>query len=168
MHDIALMPETDYEWLADLLSKEASGLSGVWGSRLITASKLTDILREIVQRGVRLYSVRVLGADIIGAFIVSHMNYMFQSGEIGLVLAQEHRGQSHGTNATLLFLRRIAFGELSLNRVAVNALATNAPALAMTRRLGFREEGRIPGSVHVWGRYEESVHFSLLRAECPS
>lgn len=58
----------------------------------------------------------------------------------------EHRGQGYGFEAMTLMLH-YAFGELNLHRVGLDVIETNAAAIGLYEKAGFRLEGRIPEAV---------------------
>jgi len=63
------------------------------------------------------------------------------------------------------YLCRAAFSSLGLRRIASQALAENAPSLAVLRRLGFVEEGREREAIRRRGVSHDMVLFGLLRGE---
>lgn len=58
-----------------------------------------------------------------------------------------------------------AFGHLNLRRVWCRVLESNEPALALNRRLGFVEEGRLRGHVFEEGGYQDMVIMGLQQEE---
>lgn len=60
---------------------------------------------------------------------------------------------------------RYAFRELNLNRVHLSVLASNEPAAALYRSLGFRDEGVLRQGHYRNGEYIDVLVMGLLRAE---
>lgn len=65
---------------------------------------------------------------------------------------------------TLRELFRYPFVQLGCARVSVAAARSNARALKMNRRLGFKAEGLLRRG---WDGVEDAVVMGMLRAECP-
>lgn len=84
--------------------------------------------------------------------------------EVGLSLLAEQRGRGYGRDA-LRVLVEYAFRSRNLRRVHLQTLASNAPALAAYRAVGFVEEGRLREHAWVEGAYEDMVLMAVLRAE---
>jgi RimJ/RimL family protein N-acetyltransferase len=62
-------------------------------------------------------------------------------------------------------LLRHGFETLNLNRVHLRVYEDNARALAVYRRLGFQEEGRLRQDRFLEGRYWDTLLMGLLRQE---
>lgn len=82
------------------------------------------------------------------------------AGHLGMGLVKEHRGQGHGRQ--LMEAALAAAKALGLERVELEVFASNAPALALYRSLGFREEGRKLKARKIDGAYEDIVVMALF------
>jgi RimJ/RimL family protein N-acetyltransferase len=87
-----------------------------------------------------------------------------RTGEVGLLLLPEHRGQGIGQDV-LRVLLRYAFRSRNLRRVHLQTLASNERALGAYRAVGFVEEGRLREHAWVEGAYEDIVVMAVLRAD---
>lgn len=87
-----------------------------------------------------------------------------RSAHVGISLAPDARGKGWGTDAVRLLLR-YAFLDRGLHRVQLEALASNAQALASYRRVGFVQEGLLRQDAFVLGRFEDQVVMGVLAEE---
>jgi RimJ/RimL family protein N-acetyltransferase len=60
---------------------------------------------------------------------------------------------------------RHGFFDLNLQRIYLSVLASNAAALRIYEKAGFRQEGRAREAAYKNGRYEDTVLMALLRTE---
>ncbi|MEU8698239.1 GNAT family protein [Streptomyces sp. NPDC048680] len=100
----------------------------------------------------------------IGHTALTGQNIVNGTAEVELMLAAQHRGQGHGTDA-LDALVDLAFGELPLYRLTAETHTSNAPALAALARSGFVHEGISRAACLHRGRRHDLAVFSLLRPE---
>lgn len=78
--------------------------------------------------------------------------------------AASARGRGVGTAAVRQLLA-LAFGDLALHRVFVHVFATNAPAVALYEKVGFRHEGILREAALIDDRRVDVKVMGLLRAE---
>ena len=84
--------------------------------------------------------------------------------EYGIHILREHRLLGYANDAIRL-LMRYYFEELSYQRMWSTVYEFNVPSIALHRRLGFVEEGRLRRSVRTGGRYWDEVIFGILANE---
>jgi len=84
--------------------------------------------------------------------------------EVVLLLAPEHRGGGHGTDA-LDTLVDLAFGELPMHRLQAVTHTENGAALAVLAKSGFVREGVRRSACFHRGRRHDVAVLSLLRPE---
>lgn len=79
-------------------------------------------------------------------------------GTLGATVRRGHRGQGI---ASALVRRAIEFASMQpdLRRLCFRTVADNTPAVRLAQSLGFVEEGRLRGSVHLHGRDHDQVCF---------
>lgn len=87
-----------------------------------------------------------------------------EAAKLGYAIAADHQGRGYATDAARTMID-FAFGPLGLHRVSAAIGPDNAASLALIRRLGFTEEGRLRDHVHTNGAWRDSVLFSLLSHE---
>ena len=85
---------------------------------------------------------------------------------LGLGIGEEHRGRGIGTDATRVMLH-YGFVDRGLHRVQLEVLATNAAALRVYEKAGFREDGRMREAAWVRGGFVDEVYMSVLATEFP-
>ena len=85
--------------------------------------------------------------------------------DIGLAIVdKERREKGLGSDVVQLLLRE-AFEQLNLHRVGWWTYAENEGSLALARKMGFREEGRMREAVFFDNRFHDGVVLGLLRDE---
>ncbi|MGW2090109.1 GNAT family N-acetyltransferase [Streptomyces sp. NPDC001880] len=100
----------------------------------------------------------------VGHIALTGQNIVNGTAQVELVLAAEHRGHGHGTDA-LDALVDLAFGELPLHRLTAETHTDNAPALAVLAKSGFVREGTSRAACFHRGHRHDLAVFSLLRPE---
>ena len=86
------------------------------------------------------------------------------SGEIGYWLAKPYEGRGIVTRACERFFD-MAFDELGLHRMELQAAAGNARSRAVAGRLGMQEEGVARDGIRVAEGYLDSVEYAILEDE---
>jgi len=77
---------------------------------------------------------------LIGELELDHLDWRTRSAELRICIGvEEYRGRGYGTDALRTALR-LAFTELALGQIYLRVFASNAPALRVYQRLGFRRE----------------------------
>lgn len=109
------------------------------------------------------FAVEVAG-QLAGRAALFTVDPLARTGEVGLSLLPEHRGRGHGRDV-LRVLLRLGFRTRNLRRIHLQTLASNAPALAAYRAVGFVEEGRLREHAWVEGAYDDVVLMAVLRAD---
>jgi RimJ/RimL family protein N-acetyltransferase len=102
----------------------------------------------------------------VGSCNLFHEDQLARHAEIGIALLSDERGRGYGTDA-LRVLAEFAFVRRNLRRLHLIAVATNAPAIAAYRKVGFTEEGRRREHCWIRGTFVDEVSMGLLRSEWP-
>ncbi|MFK0050042.1 GNAT family N-acetyltransferase [Streptomyces sp. NPDC090741] len=84
--------------------------------------------------------------------------------EYGITIGAEHRRKGYAAEAAVLLLR-FMFAEHRYHKCQVRIFAHNEASLALHRRLGFVEEGRLRELVYLSGRHHDVVMMGLLADE---
>ncbi|MFS4092416.1 GNAT family N-acetyltransferase [Streptomyces sp. AF1A] len=84
--------------------------------------------------------------------------------EFDVMIGADHRRKGYGTEAVALLLR-FMFAERRYHKCLGAIFAHNEASLALTRRLGFTEEGRLRQHVFSAGRYHDLVMMGILADE---
>ena len=113
----------------------------------------------------RIFAIRLAeGDELIGSCQLHSIDPVAGSAELQIRIGEAHaRGRGHGREAVDLLLDQ-AFGDMGLRRVTLHVFASNAPALQVYRKAGFREE---PGheEVVIEGRHQRVLRMSITPAQ---
>ncbi|WP_329312208.1 MULTISPECIES: GNAT family protein [unclassified Streptomyces] len=147
----------DEEGLGDLVSppRSAEGYRA-WANEQATGKRDSDCFQLAVEA--------VGTGEIVGA-VGSHQADA-RSGwfEYGITIGAEHRRKGYAAEAAVLLLR-FMFAEHRFHKCQVRIFAHNEASLALHRRLGFVEEGRLRELVYLSGRHHDVVMMGLLADE---
>ncbi len=80
------------------------------------------------------------------------------------MIGADHRRKGYAAEAVAL-LMRFMFAERRYHKCLGAIFAHNEASLALTRRLGFTEEGRLREHVYFAGRYHDLVMMGMLADE---
>ena len=83
------------------------------------------------------------------------------NGIFGLVIGKAYRGDGIGQALAQAVIDEAVHVISDLRIVRLDCFATNAPALGLYKKLGFQENGRIPGALLHNGEYVDEVFMSL-------
>jgi len=82
----------------------------------------------------------------------------------GIALGSEYQLRGYATEAVRLLLN-FMFGERRFHKCEAGVWAFNEPSLALQRKLGFREEGRLKDHEFFGGKHHDVVLFGLTAPE---
>ncbi|WP_331746366.1 GNAT family N-acetyltransferase (plasmid) [Streptomyces sp. NBC_00846] len=82
----------------------------------------------------------------------------------GIEIARDHRGRGYATEATELILTYM-FAEQRYNKCEIEVYAFNDASLALYRKLGFVEEGRLRQHEFFAGSYHDVVLLGITATE---
>ena len=142
-----------------------------------TLSRLTDIahVSEVQQeawfqsictsRTSRRYVARRRSDDaLVGMFRIDRFDPVNRNAFIGADVVPNLRGLGYATEMFGYFFCYL-FDQCGLHRLGLVTLETNAPAVALYRKLGFAEEGRERQSIFRDGRFQDLIPMGLLADE---
>jgi RimJ/RimL family protein N-acetyltransferase len=107
-----------------------------------------------------------LAGDPIGLVIVRIDRPEARAVELSLLVDAAHWGQGFGIDMMQTTLEA-CFDSWGVHRVGVHVEEGNERALALYRRLGFKEEGRLRQAAFRDGRHADVLLLSLLATEWP-
>ncbi|MEV6833775.1 GNAT family protein [Streptomyces sp. NPDC051133] len=84
--------------------------------------------------------------------------------EFDIAIGADHRRKGYATEALVLLLR-FMFAERRYHKCLAAVFAHNEASLALMRRVGFTEEGRLREHVFFAGRYHDLVLMGMLADE---
>ena len=101
-------------------------------------------------------------SEHIGNIYLREIDWVARKAALHIFIgSKQHRGRGHGTRAIRLLLGH-AFLDLNLNRIQLEVLADNTPAIKAYERSGFVAEGRLRGAVFKHGEYRDSLVMAIL------
>lgn len=82
-------------------------------------------------------------------------------GIFGLTIAKEYRGLGIGENLAKATIETARTTMTNLELVTLTVFSENTPAIALYKKLGFIEFGKLPNGLKYAGRYQDSVEMYL-------
>jgi RimJ/RimL family protein N-acetyltransferase len=101
---------------------------------------------------------------LIGGISLRDIQREHYQAELGIWIGKPWWGNGYASEAVEALLH-LAFDQLGLNRVHAHHLNRNRASGHLLERAGFRREGLLRQRVMKWGRFEDVVLLSILRAE---
>jgi RimJ/RimL family protein N-acetyltransferase len=101
----------------------------------------------------------------IGIVSLMNVSEANASAELSIIVGHsEDRHHGYGAEAIAVLLD-YAFGERGLNRVGLSVFEFNEDAIAVYKKLGFREEGRLRGALRRDDVFHDAILMSILSQE---
>jgi RimJ/RimL family protein N-acetyltransferase len=125
-----------------------------------------EIIADALKRGEHVFSIIDLGTEeAIGRGMLFNVDLVNRAAMLGIVIGEKaYWGKGYGVDATRLLLE-YAFTLLNLNSVMLGVFAFNARAIALYRRVGFREIGRRRQARIIGGQKHDAVLMDILAEE---
>lgn len=135
-------------------------------TEIAQARALVEGIAEDVGAGVPRWGIALRTGDntLIGMVGFNTWERQDRRSSVGFDLAREHWGGGIMSEA----LRRVigyGFAEMELNKVEADTSEHNAASMALLRKIGFREEGRLRERFYEDGRFHDLVLWGLLKRE---
>ncbi|MFK8908296.1 GNAT family N-acetyltransferase [Streptomyces sp. YS-3] len=147
----------DEEGLGDLLNPPRSAESfRTWATEQSAAKSDGDCFQLAIEA--------VATGKIVGAIGSHHADPRAGWFEYGVTLGAGHRRKGYAAEAVVMLLR-FMFAERRFHKCGARILAHNEPSLALQRRLGFIEEGRLRDQVFFAGQHHDLVIMGMLADE---
>lgn len=160
-HDAPLL----YRWCNDAVVMRGWGWSAPARSLQHVAAQVEDWLAQETALGRPAALIaESLEGDSIGLVVLRVDRPEARSVELSLLVAADRWGQGFGTDVLQTALAA-CFDGWGMHRVGVRVEEDNARALALYRRLGFQEEGRLRQAAFRDGRHADILLFALLAPE---
>jgi RimJ/RimL family protein N-acetyltransferase len=101
----------------------------------------------------------------VGLASLTGIDSVHRRAEFHLLIGRRDlHGRGLGTDATRQMIRH-AFSDLNLHRVFVHVLTSNAAAIRVYEKTGFKREGVSREGAYKRGRYEDVVQMAILNQE---
>jgi RimJ/RimL family protein N-acetyltransferase len=160
-HDVPLL----HRWFNDPVVMAGWGWSAAVRSIQSVAGQVEDWLaRETAFDRPEALIAESLAGDPIGLIIARVDRSEARSVELSLLVDADHWGQGIGMDMMQTILDA-CFGGWGVHRIGVRVEEGNERALALYRRLGFVDEGRLRQAAFRDGRHTDLLLFGQLAAE---
>ncbi len=154
-----------HRWFNDPVVMRGWGWSAPARSLHDVAGQLEEWLaRESVLGRPEALIAESLDGDPIGLVVARVDRPEVHSVELSLLIDADHWGQGFGTDVLQTVLEA-CFAGWGVHRVGVSVEVNNVRALALYRRLGFQEEGRLRQAAYHDGVHADILLYGLLAAE---
>ncbi|WP_282202870.1 GNAT family N-acetyltransferase [Kitasatospora fiedleri] len=149
-------PRSAEGWTA--LAREKAAADPTAGTYQLIIESLPDGAAAGTAAGT---AVGTAAGTAVGAIAVHRADGRSGLFEYGITVGAEHRRRGYAAEAVRLVLRH-QFEERRHHKATARVFAHNAPSLALQRRLGFVEEGRLVRHFFVAGEHRDVVLFALF------
>ncbi len=123
------------------------------------------ILQEPGQQRADYAIESVTDGAMVGMTHLAEIDWIARHASFGIIIGDKARqGQGLAAEAMRLLFGH-AFGALNLRRIHLRVAAWNLRALALYRRFGFCEEGRMREHLFLDGRYHDLILMGLMRED---
>ncbi|MER7397409.1 GNAT family protein [Streptomyces sp. NPDC000151] len=102
--------------------------------------------------------------ELVGTVATTHADPRTGRFEYGIATGAGHQGKGYASEAAVLLLR-FMFGERRYHKCEARIYGFNEASLALHRRLGFIEEGRLREHAFCAGRHHDVVIMGILAEE---
>jgi RimJ/RimL family protein N-acetyltransferase len=110
------------------------------------------------------FAIETLDRVLVGSLNVHGADTRNGTFEYGITVGRDHWGQGYAADAIRVLLR-FYFRERPYQKANATVYAFNEGSLALHRKLGFIEEGRIRRNYYTGGEYHDEFWFGITREE---
>ena len=152
------------EWLADAAMSESLGTRAPW-SRVAEEAWFDEL--QATQSKTTWHFVICLrdGARPIGFCGLHAIDHVNGSAELGIGIGEPSEWDKGYGSEAMRVLLDFGFGELRLHRVSLLVFDSNARAIHVYERVGFRHEGTKREAYFRHGRYHDMLAMAILRSD---
>lgn len=102
--------------------------------------------------------------QVIGDVVLIYSSKRHRTGEIGYIFNPQYVGHGYATESARALLR-LGFEGLGLHRIIARIDARNTASIAVTRRLGMRQEAYLVENEWFKDEWSDEVDFAILESE---
>lgn len=125
----------------------------------VVEAKQTELPKGVIEGERKKYA-----GKLVGFTGVTHINWVYRTGEVDIMIDPEQRGLGYGIEAVEMILDH-AFLTLNLNMMFAEVYELNDASRKLFKKVGFQEDGR-RRAIYYWdGKYQDSILFSMLKNE---
>ena len=110
---------------------------------------------------------RVENGEFIGGATIKDIDYRRGVCSLGFWIAPEHQSFGYGFEGLMLVCRYI-FGELRMQKIALNCFEFNIKGLKLYQKAGFLQEGILRRDILREGKFYNTIVMGLLKEEFKS
>jgi len=156
----------DAQALFDLIDANRDHLRPwmIWEHTTKTVDDTRTFIQSCLDEPVSIEGNGIWVGGELGGGIGLSIDTLANSGEIGYWLAERYVGRGIVTRACERFFD-MAFDELGLHRMELQAASGNVRSRAVAGRLGMSEEGVARDGIRIADGYLDSVEFGILEDE---
>ena len=111
------------------------------------------------------YAIRLVSDNsLLGRVTYFDLNTRNRSTEIGFLIASEFRRKGYASEAVRILIRHL-FKELGINKVMAQTGEYNEASIALLKKLGFKQDGRLRQHHELEGKMYDDLLFSILAEE---
>ncbi len=103
--------------------------------------------------------------QLIGQFLIKHINWKLGSAELGYFVDAEYRRQGVASQMIKLAMAEL-FEKYNFRRLTIRSIATNVASIKLAEKLAFKKEGLLRGDFMTGtGEIVDNILFSKLRTD---
>jgi UDP-4-amino-4,6-dideoxy-N-acetyl-beta-L-altrosamine N-acetyltransferase len=154
--------EKTIQWRNDIEIKKMAMMHPFPITEMVEKEWYENILKSTSNRTV--YFTIVKKNDIpIGFVTLNKISYTHKNCALGIVIGEkDDQGKGYGKEAMALIIS-YAFNTLNLNKITVEVVENNKTAIALYKKLGFTEEGRLKQQFYAEGKYLDVIILAKFR-----
>ncbi len=107
---------------------------------------------------------RIDDNEFLGRVTYFDLNTRNRSAEIGFLIGPKFQKQGYASEALALLLEYL-FNKLNLNKVMAQTAEFNEASIALLKKIGFQQDGRLRQHHPLDGRFYDDLLFSILAEE---
>jgi RimJ/RimL family protein N-acetyltransferase len=112
----------------------------------------------------RLTIESTIDAAVVGGIATQNPDPRFGNFSYGLIIGQKHQKRGYATEAITILLAYM-FGECRYHKCEVSIYEFNTGSIALHRKLGFTEEGRLRDHVYSSGSFHDMIMMGMTADE---
>jgi RimJ/RimL family protein N-acetyltransferase len=154
--------ETLFKWIND---RDLVVLSAPY--KPVSESQHNAWFQSVLKRpDAYIFGIRTVDeSQLVGSCQLHSISQVHRSAELQIRIGDSaSRGRGYGTDAVRA-LQQFAFSDLDLHRIQLSVFATNAAAVHVYEKTGFKKEARMREAAFIEGRFIDVLVMGILRTD---